>query len=37
MKKCEDCMNGSNNYDRRLFKQAYKDIYNSNTFTFTNK
>ena len=37
--KCEELMNNSTIYDRRLFKQSFKDIYNdkNNKFNFSIK
>ena len=34
---CNDLMDNSNIYDRRLFKEEFKKIYNNNKFIFSNK
>ena len=34
IKLCEDVLNGPSIYDRRLFKNSFKDIYNKNNYNF---
>ena len=35
IKLCEDLLNNSSIYDRRLFKTSFKDIYNKHKYNFS--